>query len=112
MGGWNDLPVQSAAEKNEVDMKKNPACTHTRIHTHMLLSTSKDNFLERYTRGMDMAVGSGWEAEYPRPWGYFVFCVSVCLGTLHQGQKTTEKNQGGGFPYTEYLLILQYIPSP
>ena len=104
--------MQSAAEKNEVDMKKNPACTHTRIHTHMLLSTSKDNFLERYTRGMDMAVGSGWEAEYPRPWGYFVFCVSVCLGTLHQGQKTTEKNQGGGFPYTEYLLILQYIPSP
>ena len=41
------------------------------------------------------------------------FSVLACVpGTLHQGQKTSEKNQGDGFPYAGYLLIPQYFPSP
>ena len=48
---------------------------HTHTHTHTLLSTSKNNFLERYRRNKDMAAGSGCDAKCV--YFGFIFCLSM-----------------------------------
>ena len=61
-----------------MDVKKTSRYTHTQMQ--MLSSTSKDNFLERYTRDMDVAAGPAWKAERTRPLGCLVFCACMCPG--------------------------------
>lgn len=69
---------------------------------------TQGNLLERYTRSMGLAAGSGWDLGCLS--SSVLFSFVLCLVTLPQGQRKVEKESGGWFPYTEYLLRPQYLP--
>lgn len=78
-----------------------------------LAEVSRENFLDRYTRCMDVIARSGWEGEYiPLGAVSLPFLGHVSGDFTISSKRLGKKHQGDGFPDTEYLLSPQYFPAP